>query len=130
MTIKELSRLRYLNDEIKKEKDRLIALEEASTNTAVKITGLPHLQGASNKTALAAEIADAKAAIEEKIILSVIEYNKINRYIASIDDCLIRQIISLRFVDGLAWCDVAQTIGGGNTEHGVQMTLKRYFKTH
>ncbi len=130
MTIKELSRLYELNKEITIEKQRLAELEDASTNTAVSITGLPHVQGISNKTALAAEIADMRTSIEARIKLSIVEYNKLNRYINSIDDCLIRQIVSLRFVNGLKWRDVAQHIGGNNSEKGIIMALKRYLESN
>lgn len=126
MTIKELSRLYTLNKEIEQDKHKLTELTTSATDTSVKITGLPHINGISNKTALACDIADIKATVEAKIQLSIVEYNKLNRYIASVDDSLIRQIIALRFVKGLKWRDVAQNIGGGNSESSVQMALNRY----
>lgn len=126
MTKKELSQLYYLNREIAQEKRKLTELEASATDISVKISGLPHVGGISNKTALAAEIADAKAIIEAKVNLSVVEYNKLNRYIAGIEDSLIRQIISLRYVNGLSWVQVAMSIGGGNTDKGVQVFLQRY----
>lgn len=126
MTKKELSGLYYLNKEIEQEKRKLAELEATATDTSVKISGLPHVGGISNKTALAAEIADARAIIQAKINLSVVEYNRLNRYIASIDDSLIRQIISLRYINGLSWVQVAMSIGGGNTEDGIKKACYRY----
>lgn len=126
MTKKELSQLYWINREIKKEKERLAELEAAATNTAAKISGLPHVSGISDKTAIAAQIADCKAIIEAKINLSVVEYNKLNRYIASIDDSYIRQILRQRYIFGYSWTKVAMCLGGKNTPDGVRKAHNRF----
>lgn len=127
MTKKELSQLYYLNREILQDKQRLQELENRKNNPAANVVGLLRsLDG--DGTAVAAEISDIKAAIKAKIQLSVVEYNRITRYVASVNDVLIRQIIMLRYINGLTWRDVAQHIGGGNTEKNVQMALNRYFE--
>ena len=128
MTSHELSQLYWLNREIEQEKKRLAELEAAATDTSVKITGLPHVPGISDKTAIAAEIAESKAIIKAKTDLCVVEYNRLNRYIAGIDDSLIRQIMSLRYISGMTWVQVAMHIGGDNTPDGVRMAAKRYLK--
>lgn len=130
MTIKELSQLYYLNREIEREKDRLRQLEEAATSTTPKITGLPHVAGIADKTAIAAQIADARDVIEAKNKLAVVEYNRLLRYIANVDDSLVRLILSLRFVGGLSWAEVARRVGGNNTEAGVKMACYRYIRAH
>ena len=129
MTKKELSRLYCLNREIEQEQQRLAQLKEAATNTVVKISGLPSIGCMSDKTAIAAEIADSQAIIEAKLQLAIVEYRRINQYIAAIEDSYIRQIIALRFVDGLTWFQVAQHIGGGNTSDSVRMALNRFLST-
>ena len=128
MTIKELSQLYHLNREIEQEKHRLQELEAAATDTAVKISGLPHVGGISDKTAIAAQIADCRAVIEAKVQLSVVEYNRLNRYIANVQDSLTRQIMALRFVNGMSWNQVAMSVGGGNTADGVRKQVTRYLK--
>lgn len=128
MTIKELSQLYHLNREIEQEKHRLRELEAAATNTASSITGLPHVGGISDKTAIAAQIADCRAVIEAKIQLSIVEYNQLNRYIENVEDSLTRQILTLRFIHGLSWNQVAMSVGGGNTEDGVKKMCYRYVK--
>lgn len=130
MTKKELSQLYWLNREIEKDKVRLAELEAAATDTSVKISGLPHVSGISDKTAIAAEIADIRAIIKAKTDMSVAEYNRLNRYIAGVDDSLIRQILILRYVNGLGWQQVAAAIGGGNTEDGVRKAHDRYLASH
>lgn len=129
MTKKELSRLYCLNREIEQEQRRLVQLKAAATNTAAKISGLPALGCVSDKTAIAAEIADSQAIIEAKLQLAIVEYRRINQYIAAIEDSYIRQIIALRFVDGLTWFQVAQRIGGNNTEDGVRKALERFLSS-
>lgn len=128
MTIKELSQLYHLNREIEQEKHRLQELTAAATDTAVKISGLPHVGGISDKTAIAAQIADCRAVIEAKVQLSVVEYNRLNRYIANVQDSLTRQIMALRFVNGMSWNQVAMSVGGGNTADGVRKQVTRYLK--
>ena len=102
MTKKELSQLYYLNHEIEQERRRLRELEAAATSVSPKITGLPHINKISDKTAIAAQIADCRAVIEAKLKLSVVEYNRLNRFIASVDDSLMRQILSLRYLHGFS----------------------------
>jgi len=127
MTKKELSQLYYLNREIEREKRRLRELEEASTRVTARVSGLPFgASGGNNSpTALGADIADAKAIIEAKTKASIAEYNRLVRYINSIDDSFIRQILMLRYVDCLSWNAIAQEIGG-NTADSVRMAHNRF----
>lgn len=129
MTINDLSQLRYLNSEIEQLQHRLSELTASATDTSVKISGLPHVHGVSNKTAIAVEIADLRTSIEERIQRSIVEYKRLNGFIAGVDDCLIRRIVTLRFVDGLRWGQIAQRIGGDNSESTVKVALHRYLKT-
>jgi len=47
-------------------------------------------------------------------------------YIDNIDDSLIRQIISLRYINGLTWEQVAAHIGGNNTADSVRKATERF----
>lgn len=127
MTKRELSQLFYLNKEIEREKRQLAELEAAATDTAARITGLPHIGTLSDKTALAAEIADAKAIIEAKTKASIAEYNRLMRYINSVDESFMRQILTLRYVNGLSWNGVAHSIGG-NTADSIRMAHNRFLE--
>lgn len=49
-------------------------------------------------------------------------------FIETIPDSHLRMIIRYRVVDDLTWRQVAQRIGGGNTEDGVRMAFNRYFE--
>lgn len=126
MTRKELSQLYYLKREIANDEQRLAELESAATATTSKASGLPGSGKRSDKTAIAAEIADLRSIINAKCEMCVAHYNKIMRYIAGIDDSFMRQIITYRCVDLLKWRQIAQRIGGGNTEEGVRKAYARF----
>ncbi len=130
MTIKELSQLYYLNREIEQLAQELAEKESAATSATTKITGLPHAGSMSDKAALWAAIADARTIIEAKQKICVAEYNKLIRYIASVEDSMMRQILTLRFVNGLSWRQVANHIGGNNTEDGVRMAATRFIEAN
>ena len=51
---------------------------------------------------------------------------EIEEYINTIDDSLTRQILSLRYVNGLTWEQVAASIGGGNTADSVRKVAERF----
>lgn len=129
MTLKELSQLYYLNREIEMDKKRLQELEAEAVSTSPNLTGMPRSPGVSDKVGrYAAEIADLKGIIEAKIQQCIYERNRLERYIMGIDDALLRQIFTYRFINGLPWRQVADSIGGGNTEDGVRMMCNRYIK--
>ena len=67
MTKKELSQLYWLNREIEEEQRKLNELEAAATNCTAKITGLPHVSSAHDKTGLAILIAEQKDLINLKV---------------------------------------------------------------
>lgn len=52
--------------------------------------------------------------------------NEIESFVCDIDDSTIRLIISLRFIDGLSWNQVADCVGGKNTEESVRKMFTRY----
>ena len=131
MTVKELSQLYYLNREIERDKRRLSELEAAAQSSSAKITGMPHGSGADDKIGrCAAEIADLRGIIEANMQRCWYELNRLNRYIAMVEDSLTRQILTLRYINGLPWQQVACSIGGNNTADGVRMTVYRYLDTH
>ena len=111
MTQKELSQLYRLNREIEQDKQRLAELESAATSTSPHITGLPHASGISDKTSLAVEIGYLRGMIANKIERTYYEYNHLIAYINTVDDSLMRQILTLRYINGLNWTQVAFAIG-------------------
>ncbi|MDP4119640.1 MAG: hypothetical protein Q8876_01080 [Bacillota bacterium] len=127
MTKKELSQLYFLNREIEREKYRLAELEVTATSLNYKITGIPNGKGVSDKVGkCATEIADLHATIELNIKRCFYELNRLNIYIQSIDDSEIRQILTLRYINGLEWEQVAANISIYATEDSVRMKHNRF----
>ena len=127
MKREELSKLWHLNREIEAEKRRLSELKAAAESTTSNVSGLPHLVGNlrhSEEVTLA--LAEAEKLVADKIRESVREYDRLIRFIASVDDPLVRQVLRLRFVDGLRWSEVARSIGGGNTPDSARMLCQRF----
>ncbi|SCJ58405.1 hypothetical protein [Neobittarella massiliensis] len=129
MTARELAHLGHLQREIELDRRRLRELEAAATDTSSRVTGLPWLGGVSDKTALAAAIADCKDAIERKTLRSLQQYQQVSDFIAGVDDSLLRQILSLRCLDHLTWRQVAAKVGYGNTEDSVKQAFHRFLKS-
>lgn len=129
MTLKELSQLYYLNREIELDRKRLQELEAQAVSCSANITGMPRGSGVSDRVGrCAADIVDLKAIIEAKHTQCVHERNRLERYITGIDDSLLRQIFTYRFVNGLPWEQVAACVGGRNTAAGVKMLCYRHLK--
>ena len=131
MTLKELSQLYYLNREIEMDQRRLRELEARVLPGAQVITGMPHGSGVADIVGrYAAEIADLRGIIEAKHQQCLYERSRLERYIADIDDSLLRQIFTYRFVNGLPWLQVAACIGGNNTADSVRVACNRYIEKH
>jgi hypothetical protein len=130
MTVNELSQLYYLNREIELDQKRLQELEAiANSPRAAALTGMPRTPGASSPVErYAAEIVDLQAIIAAKNIQCIHERQRLERYIADIDDSETRSIFKLRFVNGLPWAQVAASIGAGNTPDRVKKVCYRYLR--
>lgn len=129
MTLKELSQLYYLNREIEMDKKRLLELEAQAVSISPNLSGMPRSPGVGDRVGrYAAEIADLKGIIEAKHKQCLYERSRIERYISGLEDSLLRQIFTYRFVNGLPWRQVAACIGGGNTEDGCRKAVQRYLE--
>ncbi len=129
MTLRELSQLYYLNREIEMDRRRLSELEAHAFPGGQSFTGTPHGDGTGRSVEnLALEIESIRSVIEAKQRRCLRERNRLERYIFSIEDSLLRQIFSCRFVDGLSWQQVAARVGGGNTAPGVKMLCYRFLR--
>lgn len=156
MTVKELSKLYHLNREIELNKRQLAQLETDIQSDAARlallrssIDGLasPKLNGLPHGTDVHSKVEDTavqimsleesirrkhdaemniKAIIATRQTLIILECERLQRYINGINDSVIRQVFTLRFVNGLPWEQVAASIGGGNQADGVKKMCYRY----
>lgn len=112
ITKRELSQLYYLSREIKRDKRRLKELEALAEGTTQHLTGMPIAPGFGDKTArYAIEIMELKEIIECNMRRCMIEYNRLIRFISSVEDSQMRQILTLRYLNGLTWQRIATEIG-------------------
>ena len=131
MTKHELSQLYYLNREIVQLQMRLEELEGLATSCTSHITGMPMVQGISDKIAkYAVEIADLKGILDLSLKRCFYELNRLNRYIESVKDVEVRLILSLRYVNGLGWNQVAASISPYATEDSIRMLHNRFLKNN
>lgn len=131
MTVKEMSQLYYLNREIEHLQQQLEELECLAEGTTQVITGMPHGSGTSDKVGrYAVRIADLRSMIDNRKARCWDELNRLNAYIDGVEDSLTRQILTLRYVNGLSWQQVADSVGGGISSDGVRKIQQRYLNSH
>lgn len=53
---------------------------------------------------------------------------EVNNFIDGIDDSLVRQVITLRYIDGVSWQEVSDKIGGEYTPDRVRKIAERFLK--
>lgn len=129
MTKQELSQIYYLDKELKIWNEELQKIQDRMEQGAKQIDGMPHGSGVSDPVGnIAAELANCEMMITCKEAEIEIHRNKIIKYINSIEDTLMRQIIFYRCVSCVGWGQVAASIGGGATAAGVRMAFNRYFE--
>jgi hypothetical protein len=151
MTKQELSQLFYLNKEIKKLQEQLDtlnrALDHADMKTFDSVKGsspsFPYvlhsirLEGYSedmtsmdrNKIMrLKAEITDVVRLIEINNEKYIYEYSRLNRFISTVEDSQMRQILRLRYMDGLGWEKVAAGISANLSGESVRKAHDRFLK--
>ena len=126
MTLHDLSQLLYLRREIAVEQRRLEELEKAVEIQHLSLPDIPDICWQLMDNGTLQEIERCKQLIEQCMKKSIQEYKKLIVYISKIDDSMIRQIIFLRFIQGLTWVQVASEIGGGNSPDSIRMMVKRY----
>ncbi len=125
MTIRELSKLYYLNKLIERDKLRLDELEAHGQTNYVNCNQIAYDDISKERDKL---IKEMKAKISREHLAYMAEQRDIENYINSVEDYQIRLILSYRFVNLLTWQQVANRIGGNNTEDGVKKMCYRYLK--
>ena len=129
MTLKELSNLQYLDSLIDVARNRILALEEKVTADTQVIDGMPKQPGSHDKVGtIVPEIVDQKAKLEALIGQYQEEMQRALEFIESVEDYHVRLILELRFRWCHTWAEVADKVGGGNTEESVKKTCYRFIE--
>lgn len=135
MDRRKLSQLKYLKNEIKIIQKQIDDIETRTTADSVrgsqvefpyieyniKIEGIDMQQYNRKLRRLQREL---NRRVEE--LMDLVE--EIEEYLQTIDDCITRQAIMLKYINGLTWEQTAASIGGGNTGEGVKKRVQRFFQ--
>lgn len=111
MTQHELSQMRILNREIACKKDRLHEFEILERGGRQKITGLARLKMDELTPTLQESIGILRRQIELDLLKCMGLLLNMENFISSIDDSQLRMILSLRYINGLSWQQIAFSIG-------------------
>lgn len=132
MTVKELSQVFELQREISLYDQRIDELR--AQRTAIQAPSFDKEPGGrgdpshSKIEALTAEIIDLEELLRLHRRQRVIELQRLERYIGSVDDTTVRQIMQLRFAELMTWREVAAKMGPCYTEDQLKKTLYRYLE--
>ena len=131
MTVRELSKLYYLQKLIERDAEHLAELEARLQPGAMNIDGMPKSPTSKN---MMEEIVPLIIEVRERLAQEHADFlrerNVIERYIQGVEDYQIKLILSYRFVDLKTWRQIALLIGGNNTEDGVKKACYRFLKNH
>ena len=157
MTVKELSQLYRLNKEIAEEEERLAELDEEIRKDTNRLIALQNravspsagsgggimssgegsaLENAVLRMIETEELLKAKitersacvAIIQGKLIECFKERTRLEKYVAGIDNSYIRSLITLRFIELLEWGEVAEKIGKPEAECAIKKMVYRFLK--
>lgn len=130
MTRKELSQVYRLRRELHMWEERIAELRNKSMTTAKDNDGMPfaNTNEVSDTTFnYISKIMELQAEIDEHRLRIEAEISKIEKYIITLDDCLLRQIIEYHCCQCKTWRDTARMIGAGTTEDSIRMYFNRRF---
>lgn len=89
-----------------------------------KIEGFPIVAYERARNALQKNIQTIERRYTELLELQ----NEVEEYIESIEDSRMRRIIEMRFIDKMTWNQVANNIGGRNTDDSVKKAFYRFIE--
>lgn len=160
MTVKELSKLYWLNREVELNRKQLADLEaeiERETEelagyrasmdglASPNLDGMPHGSDVHSPVENTVEhiikleavlskkhdaLVNLKARISARQTLIILERDRLEQYIGTIDDPFMRQVFTLRFINGLPWQQVALSIGREETWESVKRSCYRFIRKH
>lgn len=110
--IRQLEQLKYLRREVDMLSQRIAELELAAQGGVGRITGLPGGGRRMDRTGdFGAMIADLTDRLEARRTRCMELLGALYEFIDDIDDSLLRQIFTHRYIDGETWQQVAFHVG-------------------
>ena len=128
MTRQDLEKHLKMRRQLMECRDILQNLKRSVGPGTQALTGMPHAPGVKDKVGdLATEITYMErrvAALQAKVDDQAVE---VRNFIAGVQDDQMKIILSLRYIRGLTWIEVALVLGGRNTGSGVRPAVWRFF---
>ncbi len=129
MKREELMKVYYLDKEIAEWKEEIERIRGSALPKGVRFDTISGSGRYTDMVAQAAAmIADTEKKIKKKLLELELARNEIIRYIMDIDDCQTRLIFKLRCLDHMTWNEVADRVGGMNSEYSVKKRFYRYLE--
>lgn len=132
MTVKELSQVYMLQQEIDRYDRRIDELR--AQRTAIQAPSFDKEPGGHGDPAhskietLTAEIIDLEELLRLHRRQRVLECQRLERYIAGVEDPVVRQIMQMRFADLVQWPEIAKEMN--YSIEAVKKRLYRYLEKH
>ena len=116
------------NEQVKFEARKKRDMVRASSKQFPFIEHNVHIEGIAdiNEIKLNSILNEEIRKLESRYESLVKVTNDVLDFIDSVDDSRMRLIISYRIIEGYSWNEVADAIGGGNTEDSVRMAFNRF----
>lgn len=93
------------------------------------IEGIPVGEYSSKKLELVMKkdiLEERKRLLKPLELELLLQINEIEKFVRAIPDSHIRNIVRLRVIDGKTWNEVADEMGGGNTDLSVKQAFHRF----
>lgn len=135
MAKEQLRQLKYLKSEIEMLKKQIDNIKPSTTIDFVKGSSpnFPYIRQTFqiegiDYSAYSAKVERLHRKLERRIndLIDLVE--DMNEFIAGIDNSLVRQILALRYINGLQWEQVAASIGSGTTGESCRKIAERFLK--
>lgn len=129
MTLDELNAHLYLIQKLNTAREMLQSMRNSVLRTS-NYDGMPHAHGAGDPVAaLAIKCAEQEEVVSSYEAMVKKSEMEVKAWIATIRDNRTNLIFYLRFVCGYEWQEVAEVIGGKNTEAAVKSQCYRYLQS-
>ena len=116
--VQRLEQLKWLRREVDLLSQRIAELELAAQGGSGRITGMPRAGRRRDRTGeYAARIADLWDRLEARRTRCMEELGALYAFIDDIDDSLLRQIFTYRYIDGGTWLQVALRLGESDEQY-------------
>lgn len=126
LTKDELKQIYYINKEIQMWQRELEKIRSQGLVKSPTISDMPKGGQKFDISDYVSAIADYEAVIRGLLAKVQIQRKKIIEYIEGVDDSLMKQIIFYRCVSCMTWQEVADAVGGNNTENSVKKAYSRF----